>query len=236
MANNSIKNLNTILRYNFKIIFNGKLIWYFIAATIILIGFMYLFCLNPDNVIGEKSVFSVIIIPAFLIIFYPSVFGIQNDADAKILEILFGIPNYRYRVWGTRLAMILISAIAVIFLYSLLGILFLYPINPFYMTFNVIFPIFFMGTLAFMFSTLTRNGNATALIMILIILFFYLILGNSLGASKWNIFMNPYDQPSDMHPSVFLAIVWQNKIILFIATVVTTIIGLLRLQKREKFI
>lgn len=32
-------------------------------------------------------------------IFYPAIFGMQNDVDNRILEILFGIPDYKCKVW-----------------------------------------------------------------------------------------------------------------------------------------
>ncbi len=47
--------------------------------------------------------------PCVLLVFYPAVFGIQNDEDSRILEILFGIPDYKYKVWGVRLLMIYVA-------------------------------------------------------------------------------------------------------------------------------
>lgn len=43
--------------------------------------------------------YSMLLVPSILLIFYPTCFGIQNDQDAKTLEIIFGIPNYRYKIW-----------------------------------------------------------------------------------------------------------------------------------------
>ena len=45
----------------------------------------------------------ILMFPSMLLIFYPAVFGIQNDEDSRILEILFGIPDYKYKVWGCLL-------------------------------------------------------------------------------------------------------------------------------------
>jgi hypothetical protein len=41
-------------------------------------------------------------VPGVLLIFYPSAYSIQGDIDARILETLFGIPDYRYKVWLSR--------------------------------------------------------------------------------------------------------------------------------------
>ena len=59
-----------------------------------------------DDTISDGTVYELLIFPGILLIFYPSVFGIQNDDDSRMLEILFGIPNYRYKVWLVRLVMI----------------------------------------------------------------------------------------------------------------------------------
>ena len=56
--------------------------------------------------INEGLIYNILMFPCLLLIFYPAVFGIQNDEDSRILEILFGIPDYRYKVWGVRLLMI----------------------------------------------------------------------------------------------------------------------------------
>ena len=37
-----------------------------------------------------------------LIMFYPIVYNIQNDKDTRMLEIIFGVPDYRYKVYLLR--------------------------------------------------------------------------------------------------------------------------------------
>jgi hypothetical protein len=59
--------------------------------------------------INEGSIYGLLLFPCLLLIFYPVVFGIQNDEDNRILEIIFGIPNYRYKVWGVRMLMIYVA-------------------------------------------------------------------------------------------------------------------------------
>lgn len=91
--------------------------------------------------------------------FYPAVFGIQNDEDSRILEILFGIPDYKYKVWGVRLLMIYVAIFVILIVFSWLATLLLYPVNLLEMSAQLMFPILFFGNLAFMFSTITRSGN-----------------------------------------------------------------------------
>ena len=59
--------------------------------------------LISDSEITTATGYSMLLVPSILLIFYPTCFGIQNDQDAKIIEIIFGIPNYRYKIWLFRL-------------------------------------------------------------------------------------------------------------------------------------
>ena len=59
--------------------------------------------LISDSEITMATGYSMLLVPSILLIFYPTCFGIQNDQDAKIIEIIFGIPNYRYKIWLFRL-------------------------------------------------------------------------------------------------------------------------------------
>ena len=102
-------------RYNIKIIFGNKFIYFVLSA----IGFYILtvgISLFSDNEITMASGYNMLLVPSILLVFYPTCFGIQNDQDAKIIEIIFGIPNYRYKVWLLRL----IIAYAIWFLLTLL--------------------------------------------------------------------------------------------------------------------
>lgn len=92
----------------------------------------------------------------------------MTKSPARILEILFGIPDYRYKVWGVRLLMIYVVIFAILIVFSYIAILLLYPINPFEMSLQLMFPVLFFGNLTFMFSTITRSGNGTAVLMIII--------------------------------------------------------------------
>ncbi|MCK4881128.1 MAG: hypothetical protein KAS82_10720, partial [Bacteroidales bacterium] len=93
----------------------------------------------------------------------------------------------------------------------------------------------FVSALGFCISTIVRNGNATAVIMVILGLFL-LILADELDESKWNIFLNPFATPRDLNEIVWMEIIRQNRIFMGIGSVVLILLGLLNLQKREKFL
>lgn len=218
--------------YNMRIIFGGKFIWFLILAFILFFSLMFESAWQ-GNIPTEAKLYSFLFFPAMLLIFYPAVFGIQNDADNRILEILFGIPNYMYKVWLVRLILIYVEIFFIITFYAWIANILLCPTNPFKMAYHIILPVLFMGNLAFYFSTLTRNGNATA---ILIILSGIAMLVFSSSNSMWNIMLNPYALPSNMHPAIWENILFKNKLFMGIGSIVWILLGLINLQKREKFI
>ena len=84
-----------LIQYNIKIIFGNKFIYFILSA----IGFYIItvgISLFSDDEITMATGYNMLLVPSILLIFYPTCFGIQNDQDAKIIEIIFGIPNYGY--------------------------------------------------------------------------------------------------------------------------------------------
>ncbi len=185
---------------------------------------------------NEEMVYGHLFFPALLLIFYPAAFGIQNDADTRILEILFGIPNYMYKVWFARLILIYIEVFLVLIIYGIATYYLVYPINSIEMAYKLMFPVLFVGNLAFLFSTLTRNGNATAILIIIIGIAIIFLRDSFFSETMWDISLNPYDVPDNIHPVIWDNTVFKNRIFLSIGCIVLMMLGLLKLQKREKFV
>ena len=232
--NNSIDITYRLFRYNLKIIFANKFIYFFMAAVIffLLVTVISLFS-DSDPTAG--SVYYLLMFPGILLIFYPTTYGIQNDVDSGMIEIIFGIPNYRYKVWLARMAIIYIIVFLILMLLTLISASALVAIPMVEMVYQLMFPIFFLGSVAFMFSTLIKNGNGTAVAMVVIGLVFW-IAGGIFGNGKWNIFLNPFQVPSDINETIWENIVANNRIYLSAGSLLAMLYGLLNLQKREKFI
>jgi len=184
---------------------------------------------------NSSSVYNVLIVPGILLVFYPTVFGIQNDADSRILEILFGIPDYRYKIWLIRLFMIFLLTWAIMYVFCWIGYFALTPYPVFNMSFQLMFPILFLGCLSFLVSTMVKNGNGTAVVMIIIGVAL-LFLSNTLGSTQYNVFHNPYSIPQRMNEMVWAQISQKNRLFLSIGSLVFVLWGLTNLQRREKFL
>lgn len=234
LSKNNFTILYRTIRYNLKIIFAGRFIWFLVASFAFYL-FFSITSIYQGSVISEGMVYNLLLFPGVLLVFYPSVFGIQNDEDSRILEILFGIPNYRYKIWLVRLIMIFVQVFLILILYGYVSSVLVYRVDPFEMAVQLMFPIGFLGGMAFMFSTLIKNGNGTAVIMILIGVVL-LILADQLERSQWNIFLNPLELPSNFNAVIWDGIVTKNRIFLGIGMIVFLLYGLFNLQNRERFV
>lgn len=222
-----------ISRYNLKIVFANKFIYFLVAAFIFFLGVTAIIFFNSDADPDAGSVYNLLLFPGILLIFYPTVFGIQNDVDSRMIEILFGIPNYRYKVWIARMALIWIIVFFFLVILALLSSLALVAVPVPTVVYHLMFPIFFLGCLSFMFSTLVRNGNGTAAVMITIGMLFWMF-AEPLAQSKWNLFLNPFSEHDNR--AIWAGIILKNRIYLSVGSVLSLLYGLLNLQKREKFV
>ena len=226
--------VSSLVRYNLKIIFAGKFIFFLAAALGIFLLVTVLTIVNTESAVSQGYVFGLLLVPGLLLVFYPTAFGIQNDVDTRMIEILFGIPNYRYKVWLLRLVIIYLLVFAILLALGVLSSLALTSLPALKMTLQLMLPILFFGSIAFMLSTLLCNGSATAVVMILFGMGIW-IAQSSIRYSKWNPFLNPFTLPQNVNEDVWASVILNNHIFLGAGIIAAILYGLLNLQKRERF-
>jgi hypothetical protein len=222
-----------MILYNLRIIFANKFIWFLTGSVLFYIGLSIIY-VSTNDVSRVDDLWGVFIFSGILLVFYPSVFGIQNDQDARTIEILFGIPNYRYKVWLIRIMLIFIITFLIMLVFTFLSSVLIVKLRVVSVTAQVMVPVLFLGMMAFMLSTVIRNGNGTAVVMIIFGMFF-MILADNLRRSQWNVFLNPYYLPYDVNETTWALITLKNRIILITGTILFLLEALYNLQKREKF-
>lgn len=237
MRTSSFYNYFTLVRkmivYNLKIIFANKFIWFLAGAVIFYLGLSIIYVFSND-VSKMSDLYGVFLFSGILLVFYPAVFGIQNDQDARTIEILFGIPNYRYKVWLVRIILIFLIAWLIMLCFTYLSSILIVRFQFVKVATQVMIPVLFLGMMAFMLSTVIRNGNGTAVVMIIFGILF-MILQDPLRKSQWNVFLNPFEPSYDVNETTWAIITMKNRIILIIGTLLFLLGGLYNLQKREKF-
>jgi hypothetical protein len=223
-----------MIRYNLKIIFGNRFIYFLISAVALSIFIIGVNLFNGESM-GEAGVFRILLLSGALLLFYPISFGIQSDKDARTLEIIFGIPDYRYRVWLMR--MLLIYGVTIVFLLLLAELLHYTFVNfsVFEMLYQVLYPLAFLGLFTFFLSTVFKSGNATAAVIILLGIVL-LMMSEEIATRYWNIFFNPYDIPSDISEAAWQSISGKNKLLLGSGAIIFLLGGLFNLQNREKLL
>ena len=232
----TVKSYAKLCVYNMRIIFSGKFIWFLLVGLVLFFFLMYTAAARGTS-LSDGMVYSQLIIPGLLLVFYPSCFGIQNDADHRILELLFGIPNYMYKVWLFRLSMIYFEVYLILVVYAFLARILLYPVSPFLMAGQLMIPVVLFGNLAFLYSTLIRNGSAAAVLSVLTVIL-VMILGNiELVKNKmWDFTINPYEEPENINAAIWSLTLLKNRILMIVGAVIFLMSGLLGLQNRGKFL
>ncbi|MPQ48142.1 hypothetical protein GCQ56_14135 [Marinifilum sp. N1E240] len=228
------KLLTDFVRYNVKIIFANKFIYFLIAAFaffLMVLGIMLFNDTSPE----EADIYGTLIFPGILILFYPVIYNIQSDKDTRMLEIIFGIPNYRYKVYLVRFVLSILLLFAIMCLMSWITVFVVIKIPVFHMVYELMYCLLFLASLAFLLASLVKNASGAAVIMVIIGLIF-LILAEPLENSKWNIFLNPFDVPGDMSYSIWQNVLYQNRMMLMIGSVICVLWSLINMQRREKFV
>jgi len=188
---NRIKTIIAFLRYNALHIFGGR----FVVFLGLALGLFFLVpvigLLGRGGTPNSERLYNYLLAPGILLIFYPSVYGIQRDQDTRMVETLFGIPDYRYKVWLARLVTLYVIIAVLMLALVLLCRLTLadFPVGR--MVFQVMMPLIFLGSLAFYLSAQTTSGNVTAVILVIVLLFFW-VLGDEMQNSTWFLFHNPF--------------------------------------------
>ena len=226
--------LYRLITYNVKVIFGNKFI-YFVVAGFLFFAFIIMITIIDDPDFDEAVIYGFLVFPRLLLIFYPMAYGIQNDDDSKMLETIFGIPNYRYKVWLIRFVLTIGIAAMILLVLGNIANLTLYRFDILPMIGQVLFPITFLSSLAFMVSTLIKNGNGTA-IVIVIVAFVFFVFAEPLEFSVYNVFLNPFSEPRQMSEFIWLSIIYKNRLYLMILSVLCLLYGMFNLQFREKFV
>ena len=92
------------------------------------------------------------------------------------------------------------------------------------------------GSLAFAVSTIVRDGNGSAVVVLIIGIVFWIGRGMFDAYPRFDVFLNPFSIPRNVSDSAWAEIVSDNRLYLMAGSVITLLLGLLNLQKREKFL
>ena len=138
-------------------------------------------------------------------------------------------------LWLVRYVIVMLATFPTMLIFSVFSYFLLYANNPCEIALQIMFPGVCLGNVAFWLSTVIRNGSGTAIVMIVLAIGIY-FLSLTIANTSWDIFINPFRMDENMNVIIWERILLKNRIYLVIGAVVTLLLGLLYLQKRERFV
>ncbi len=230
-----LKSMYAFFKYNASNIFAGKFVYFLSFSILLFLTIVIIYSVDENAPPSPENIYYFLLFPAVLLVFYPSTYNIQSDVDSRMIETLFGIPDYRYKVWLARNITQQFIIVFIMFGLSLFCYFAMADFSVWEMTIQIMFPLLFLSSLAFMLSTITRSGNATAVIMVILNLFF-MIADEILEGTRWNLYLNPFSEVEAFEVFLQIETMMYNRIYIVVASILFMMIAMLRLQKREKFI
>jgi hypothetical protein len=217
-AVNRFKTVAAFIRYNALHIFGGRFVVFLGLALGLFFLVLFIGLLGRSGPPNSERLYNYLLAPGILLVFYPSVYGIQRDQDTRMVETLFGIPDYRYKVWLTRLVTLYIIIAVMMFALVVLCRITLADFPVWRMVFHVMMPVIFLGSLAFFISAQSSSGNVTAVIMVIFLMFFW-VLGDELQNSSWFLFHNPFRSAEALRSVLWAQTTFYNRLYLILGSI-----------------
>lgn len=223
-------------RYNATQVFAGKFVYFLLLSLLVLCIVVVVQTAQEEVPPNAAAIYYYLLAPGVLLVFYPAAYCVQGDVDAGMVETLFGIPDYRYKVWLARLVVQQLVVAALVLALAVLCQVALADFPLGLMVFHVMFPVLFLGSLGFMAATLTRSGNGAAAVLLIVVLFCWMLAPEVFQGSRWNLYLNPFEQTEAYESLVQETATFYNRVYLLVGAALATLTGLLRLQQREGFV
>ena len=230
-----LRSLAAFARYSASQVFAGKFAYFLVLAVLVFFTVAIIHTANEKVPPNPAVIYYFLLVPGVVLVFYPAAYAVQGDVDARMLETLFGIPDYRYKVWLARQLVQQLVIAALLLLLATFCHLALADFSIGAMVFHLMFPILFLSCAGLMIATLLRSGNGAAALMVILVLASW-IATEPLDGSRWNLFHNPFEQVEELDTLLRSGTTFYNRVYLLVGSVLATLFALLRLQQREKFV
>ena len=230
-----VVSLLAFLRYSARQTFAGRFVYFLLLAVAVFFLVAIVQATRQAVPPSPETIYYFLLVPGVLLTLYPSAYALQGDLDAGMLETLFGIPDYRYKIWLVRQ---LVQNLVIAGLLTVLALFCRVALADFSvgaMVFHLMFPVAFLGALGLLLATLTRSGNGALAILVVVVLVFW-ISTEGLSDSRWFLYHNPFAQLDEVESLMRSGITFYNRTYLLAGTAACLLWALLRLQNRERYI
>ena len=228
------RSLIAFARYSASQVFAGKFVYFLVLAVLVFFTVAIIHTANERVPPDPAVIYYFLLVPGVVLVFYPAAYAVQGEVDSRMLETLFGIPDYRYKVWLVRQLVQQLVIAALLLLLATFCQLALADFSIAAMLFHLMFPILFLSCAGLMIATLLRSGNGAAALLVTLVLISW-IATEPLDGSRWNLFYNPFKPVAELDTLLQTSTTFYNRVYLIVGSALATLFALLRLQQREKF-
>ncbi len=177
---------------------------------------LYAFAIwRPGEGFSVEQALNVLVeVPGTVLAIYLTMDMVAGERDRDTLEILFSTAISHYATWTVRIVSICAVLFATLMAMSTISYFFFAEFPYIIGGLNAFFPAFFMVGVTFLFSVLCRSSNAAGMISVGILIAILLLTAvqvddNALANTPYDLFLKPFEAPSDLDPNL-----WTNRVIL----------------------
>ena len=191
---------------------------------------------HPSEGFSVEQALNVLVeVPGTVLAIYLTMDLVAGERDKDTLEILFSTAISHYATWSVRIA----SICGVLFL-TLMGMstisYYFFAEFPYILGgLNAFFSTFLMVGVTFLFSVLCRSSNAAGMLAVGILIGVLLSV-DALENTYYDLFLKPFEAPSDLDASLWANRVVINRAGIALLGVLCIFLALRRMEKRERLL
>ncbi len=192
-----------------KIVFHRKVIFMF-CGVLGYYAILYVYAIwRPDEGFSVEQALNVLVeVPGTVLAIYLTMDLVAGERDKDTLEILFSTAMSHYATWSVRIVSICGVLFVTLMAMSTISYYFFAEFPAVAGGVNAFFPAFFMVGVTFLLSVLCRSSNAAGMEAVGVLIAI-LLLSDTLENTPYDLFLKPFETPSDLDANL-----WTDRVVL----------------------
>ncbi len=174
--------------------------------------------------------------PLILLAIYLGMSAFAFEIDERTIEGVFTVSGSRYRPWLVRIGTVVVFLLAADLLLAGLTWLFLADFPVVGVTANALIPVLLYFSLALMFSLLFKGAIPAGLTVSPLLLLNITVLASATRGTRYNVFFNILDRPSDVDAALWQIMAVQNRLVLLLVIGLILFYTVRLTDKRERLL
>jgi len=183
----------------------------------------------------EQALHILVEVPGTVLAIYLTMDMVAGERDKDTLEILFSTAISHYTTWSVRIVSICAVMFVALMFMSTISYYFFAEFPYIWGGLNAFLPAFLIVGVTFLFSVLCRSSNAAGMLAVGVLIII-LLSADALSNTSYDLFLKPFENPSDVDSSIWTDTVVLNRAGVFVLGVLFIFLALRRMQARERLL